>query len=112
MSQPSTRKPAVPQEIRGWNWGAFWLNWIWGIANKTYIALLALIPGVNIIMMFVLGFKGNEWAWKNRDWSNKEEFKDTQQIWAIWGWGLLIIFILLILIAGLTAAYLILRGVF
>jgi hypothetical protein len=36
---------AIPAEIRLWNWGAFLLNWIWGIGNQTYIALLALIPG-------------------------------------------------------------------
>jgi hypothetical protein len=30
----------VPPEIRGWNWGAFFLNWIWGVVNETYIALL------------------------------------------------------------------------
>src|SRR6516162_11951094 len=35
---------AIPAEIKRWNWGAFLLNWIWGIGNQTYIALLALIP--------------------------------------------------------------------
>jgi hypothetical protein len=30
----------VPAEIDRWNWGAFLLNWIWGIGNDTYIALL------------------------------------------------------------------------
>jgi hypothetical protein len=25
----------VPAEIRGWNWGAFFLNFFWGIGNKS-----------------------------------------------------------------------------
>src|SRR5215813_2581633 len=50
----------VPPEIRGWNWGAFLLNWIWGICNDTYIALLMFVPLVNVVMIFVLGAKGSE----------------------------------------------------
>jgi hypothetical protein len=38
----------VPPEIRRWNWGAFLLNWIWGIGNDTYIALLLFIPLVTL----------------------------------------------------------------
>ena len=52
----------LPDELKGLNWGAFLLNWIWGLGNRTYIALLALIPLVNFVMMFVLLFKGNKWA--------------------------------------------------
>ena len=33
----------VPKEVHGWNWGAFLLNWIWGIGNNVWLALLALI---------------------------------------------------------------------
>jgi len=32
----------LPPEIKGWNWGAFWLTWIWGIRNRTWIAFLDL----------------------------------------------------------------------
>jgi Cytochrome oxidase complex assembly protein 1 len=75
----------VPAEIRHWNWGAFFLNWIWGIGNATPIALLALIPGVGFVMMFVLGAKGSEWAWRNRRWNSVEDFRAAQRIWAICG---------------------------
>jgi len=83
----------VPAEIKGWNWGAFFLTWIWGIFNKVWIALLALvigfIPVINIIgvlvMMIVLGLKGNEWAWKNRQFESVEQFKKVQKAWAMWG---------------------------
>jgi hypothetical protein len=75
----------VPPEIDRWNWGAFLLNWIWGIGNNTFIALLTLVPGLGIIMMLVLGFKGSRWAWRNGRWDSIEHFKRTQRLWAIWG---------------------------
>jgi hypothetical protein len=75
----------VPPEIRGWNWGAFLLNWIWGIGNNTFIALLMFVPLVNIVMLFVLGAKGNEWAWRNKMWRSVAEFKRTQRNWGIAG---------------------------
>lgn len=75
----------VPEEIKKWNWGAFFLSWIWGIGNQVWIALLALIPFVNIVMIFVLGAKGSEWAWKAKEWQSVEHFKRVQRLWAIWG---------------------------
>ena len=72
---------AVPVEIQGWNWGAFLLNWIWGLGNGTYIALLALIPMVNVVMAFVLGAKGTEWAWQNKRWDSIESFRRIQRKW-------------------------------
>ena len=75
----------LPPEIRGWNWGAFLLNWVWGIGNGTPIALLTWVPCVGFAMPFVLGAKGNEWAWKNRRWQSVDEFKQTQRRWAIVG---------------------------
>jgi len=105
----------VPDEIKGWNWGAFFLGWIWGIGNKVWIALLTLILLVSFIpityIMFavikmphgaeaptlillvsilfivsiVLGMKGNEWAWRNKKWDSIEHFRRTQRAWAIVG---------------------------
>lgn len=75
------KKSTIPPEIKGWNWGAFCFNWIWGIGNSTYIALLMFIPFVNIIMIFALGAKGNEWAWQNRIWRDVEHFKAVQKKW-------------------------------
>ena len=76
---------SIPPELDHWNWGAFLLNWIWGIGNKTYIALLTLVPFVGFIMLFVLGVKGSQWAWRNRRWDNVEQFKRVQRTWAKWG---------------------------
>jgi cytochrome oxidase complex assembly protein 1 len=87
MSDKPSRldQQTIPAEIRRWNWGAFFLNWIWGIGNQTYIALLALIPGFGFIWMLVLGAKGNAWAWRNGRWDSVEHFKRVQRRWAIWG---------------------------
>jgi hypothetical protein len=75
----------VPREIIRWNWGAFFLNWIWGIRNKTYIAFLCIIPVMGFVMMIVLGMKGNEWAWQNKRWESVEQFQREQKIWSKWG---------------------------
>jgi hypothetical protein len=85
----------VPPEIRRWNWGAFLLNWIWGAANGTYIAFLMFVPLVNVVMIFVLGAKGSEWAWRNERWRDVGHFKRVQRNWAIGGfiaWGAVIVF--------------------
>src|ERR1700721_1826713 len=75
----------VPPEIRRWSWGAFLLNWIWGIGNDTYIALLCFVPLANLVMPFVLGAKGSEWAWRNRRWRDVAHFRRVQRNWAIAG---------------------------
>jgi hypothetical protein len=84
-SQPLNHPAEIPPELDRWNWGAFFLNWIWGIGNSTFIALLTLIPGVNFIMIFVLGARGSRWAWRNRTWRDAEQFRRTQRNWAIAG---------------------------
>lgn len=75
----------VPPEARRWSWGAFLLNWIWGIGNNTFIALLMFVPVVNLVMLFVLGAKGGEWAWRNTKWDSVGHFQRVQRLWAIWG---------------------------
>ena len=97
----------LPPQLYGWNWGAFFLNWIWGIGNNTFIALLCLLPLINIVMIFVLGAKGNEWAWQNKRWQSIEHFKRVQRLWAIWGFILFalgIIFSILIVLVAIAAS--------
>lgn len=84
---PVMRPHALPPELQGWNWGAFFLNWVWGLAHNTWIALLMFVPGVNLVMPFVLGAKGNAWAWANNEWRDIEHFQRTQRIWARVGVG-------------------------
>lgn len=97
----------IPPGIKGWSWGAFLWNWIWAIFNNTWIGLLALIPGVNIVMIFVLGAKGREWAWKNKKWDSVEHFNRVQRKWSLWGvWLLIASFVLGILLAAASFYFL------
>ncbi|HUS80296.1 MAG TPA: hypothetical protein VM283_03445, partial [Armatimonadota bacterium] len=74
----------APPEVLGWNWGAFWMTWLWGITNGVWNSLLVLILG--LIWQIVLGAKGSEWAWQHRRFDSVEQFKQTQRAWAMWGW--------------------------
>lgn len=80
-----SKNEATPDGIEGWSWGACFLNGVWGVGNRTYSALLAFIPVLNIAMMFILGLKGRKWAWKNRDWESVEHFNRVQKKWDIAG---------------------------
>lgn len=78
----------VPAEIKGWNWGAFFLGWIWGIGNSVWISFLEFVPYLGpIVMPFVLGAKGSEWAWRYKRWDSIGHFKRTQSTWTKWGIG-------------------------
>lgn len=83
----------LPEELKGYNWGALLLSWIWGIGNKAYITLLsflvAFIPFIGgfaaLGMNIWFGFKGNEWAWQNKHFESIEHFKSNQKKWTIAG---------------------------
>jgi serine/threonine protein kinase len=76
---------AVPEEIKGWNWGAFLLPWFWLWTNKVWIGMLCFVPPIGWMMSIVLGIKGNEWAWKSRRWRSIQHFKEHQRGWTIGG---------------------------
>ncbi|MBD2725498.1 serine/threonine protein kinase [Nostoc sp. FACHB-892] len=75
----------VPEEILGWNWGAFLMPWLWMWPNQVWYGLFCFIPHGWWLMAIALGAKGNEWAWKSRPWRNVEQFKAHQRGWAIAG---------------------------
>ena len=81
----------VPDEVANkFNWGAFGLGFIWGIANKSYLTLFWLI-GLKLPFSFIIclimqiwfGKKGNTWAWQNKRWDSIEKFHEAQRKWAI-----------------------------
>ncbi|AUC94041.1 hypothetical protein CWS35_06865 [Bradyrhizobium sp. SK17] len=84
-ARPPALPTDIPEDINRWNWGAFLLNWIWGVGNNTYIALLTLVPLFGLAMLFILGAKGSAWAWRNGRWDSVEHFKRVQRKWAFWG---------------------------
>lgn len=75
----------VPEEIKGWNWGAFLLAPFWLLSNRVWIGLLTWVPVVGFWVAIALGVKGNEWAWKSRRWQSIDSFKTHQKRWAIAG---------------------------
>jgi len=81
----------IPEEIRGWNWGAAGLSWIWGAYFRVWISFLMFVPILNWIWWIVMGIKGNEWAWSKTKWRSVEQFNKAQDKWKVWG----IIFIFL-----------------
>jgi hypothetical protein len=94
---------AIPEGITGWSWGAFFLNWIWAIGNRTWVGLFAIIPYVGFVMAIVLGVKGREWAWRNKRWESIEQFNRAQRSWSKWG----IILTVAAFLIGIVAAILI-----
>ncbi|MEH1768218.1 MAG: serine/threonine-protein kinase [Nostoc sp.] len=75
----------VPEEILGWNWGAFLMPWLWMWPNQVGYGVFCFVPYIGLVMTIALGAKGNEWAWKSRRWRSIEQFKAHQRGWAIAG---------------------------
>ena len=98
----------VDRVMRKWNWGAFFLTWIWGAGNGVYITLLLLIPVLGWIatpiVAIVLGAKGNRLSWESRDkeWDDINEFRRVQRFWAMGGAAVWVVLLLVIL--GLVMA--------
>lgn len=100
----------IPEEVKHFNWGAFLLNWIWGIMHKKYITLLyfpaCLIPIAGPLAISIwFGIEGNKWAWESQQWDSVEKFNQTQQNWVrLWfvlfvlGWIIAIKIIYIIMI--------------
>lgn len=100
-----------PQELKRFNWGAFLLNWIWGVMHKKYITLLyflaCFIPILGPLVISIwFGIAGNKWAWNSKNWASIEEFNEVQKNWVrIWfilaGLGIIItlkvIFVILLI---------------
>jgi hypothetical protein len=85
---------------KGWNWGAFFLTWVWGVANGVPKALWALVPLWGIVYAFILGAKGNQWAWEGGNWESIEQFRATQKRWAIWGAIIFAVLVILYIFSG------------
>ena len=104
----STMHGGIPESIKGWNWGAFFFNWLWGVCNGVYWPLILLIPyvgwSISLFVMIALGLKGNEWAWKAKSWSSVAEFKRVQHKWAVAALWIFIVSIVLLFIIGIGIA--------
>lgn len=90
------------------NWGAFFLTWVWAIANCSFdrvtgiLLLLCFTPHVGFIsalaLMFYCGLTGHKRARMNREWKDEVHYARVQRRWAFVG---VIQFALALLCVGL-----------
>ena len=104
-----------PQELKRFNWGAFLMNWIWGVMHKKYITLLVipamLIPIIAPLALSIwFGFVGNRWAWESKNWSGIEEFNESQKMW-IRLWLAMTIFVILLFVKVAVVLFFILAAI-
>lgn len=70
-------------KVKKFNWGAYFGTWIWGLFNKTFITLweipLLLTPVGQFTFPLICGLKGNEWAYKNKQYPDIETFHKSQR---------------------------------
>lgn len=91
----------IPDGVKGWSWGAFFLSGFWAIGNRTWIGLLAFVPYLGWLVAIWLGIKGREMAWKNKRWDSLEHFNRVQRRWSQWGVG----FVVAAFVLGVLAAF-------
>ncbi len=105
VNDSGSRVAVHPEELKGWNWGAFLWGMIgfapiWGYFNRVWIALLMAFVWVSpfvptaarppiiiagLLLTVYLGFKGNELVWRARRWESADHFRRVQQAWMSWG---------------------------
>ena len=74
------------EELKRWNWGAFFLAPFWALSNKLdKWAILSLLPPVNLIAIFYLGFNGNKLAFEKSEIKSVNDFMQIQRTWSKWG---------------------------
>ncbi len=90
----------------GLNWGGFLAPFVWGPANGVWIGLLSLVGFFPVLWLVSLGVsiyllvKGNELAWKSKQWQSVQEFQAVQKNWVTWGIGIFIAQIVIGLMIG------------
>ena len=93
----------LPHELMGWNWGAFFWSWVWGLRFGIWPGVVALIFPPWAI---VAGIKGNEWLWQTGRFDDIEDFQHSQKKWAISGALLFVVIsVALTLLGGLSFLY-------
>ncbi|HUT76021.1 MAG TPA: hypothetical protein VM221_14435 [Armatimonadota bacterium] len=98
---PSGNDPSLLPQVARWNWGAFFLNWIWAFAHRLPVwGVIGLItqfifPG-GLVVAIYLGVKGSELAWEQRPFRDVAEFQATERVWGWWGLGLFLLDVLFV----------------
>ena len=70
----------VPEEIKRWNWGAFFFTVFWAMNNGVPVSFSNFI---NPFYAFEIAANGNEKSWKLKHWDSIKYFKTVQRRWAL-----------------------------
>lgn len=92
----------TPAKQFRWNWGAFMYNWVFGFANRAWLTFLCLIPGFNIIWMFVCGAMGEKWVWNAGHFEDGYTFRAVMDSWNRGG-KIAFIVCMVVLVLGILA---------
>jgi len=94
---PSGNDAALLRHVRGWNWGAFFLNWIWafshgltwwGVGLLVLAILSVFVPFLPLVFLGVtiyIAIRGSEMAWERRHFRDLADFRAVQTAWRNWG---------------------------
>ena len=108
-----TRNGVIPPGVKRWNWAAFLMPAVWGLfSGVPFTALLfgaALLPPPYGQIIFLgagvlLGYRGNELAWRGKKWRSVEHFNAFQKQWTSWAVGISIAFVAIALFYVLSGS--------
>lgn len=71
----------LPDEARGFSWGAFLCGPLWGFPYRVWVSILSWLPGIGLLVWLWLGFNGREMAWRAREWGSAQEFLKSERRW-------------------------------
>lgn len=99
-------QPIIKLVSDKFNWGAFFLSWVWGLNYGKNVTLLMIpaffIPPVGLLLSIWFGIKGNTWAWQHTRYKGIQEFHKIQKRWAFAGTSVFILSITAIAYVGYT----------
>jgi hypothetical protein len=100
--------------LHGFNWGAFFLTWIWALGNRSLdpltimLCAVCLLPYVGwlgaLALMLYSGLTGTRRAARNRLWDSEAHFIIVQRRWAIIGIVQLIVLLIFLIVAPFVVA--------
>jgi hypothetical protein len=113
MNLLSATERADDSPLQGFNWGAFSLTWIWSLRNGSLnvttvvLLILCLTPYLGLAFALALavysGITGNQRAWRNGKWRDREHFVSVQRRWTVF--GLVQLIIAIVFLASLPVFY-------
>ena len=71
----------LPDEARGFSWGAFLCGPLWGFPYRVWASILAWLPGIGMLVWLWMGFNGREMAWRAREWGSVQAFLQSERRW-------------------------------